>query len=211
MSCGIGCRCGLDPELLWLWRRPAATAPIQPLAWEPPYVSGAAVKRQIKKRCSLQLHSCEGLNGAGGSASKTVLSRGAGRWHEASVAPLLDLSTCLSIIVTRWLDSSRGRDPRDKVKATVSLLTSPPKSHPVSLKILLFTQVSPIPYARDDTGVRNPGGDNHRSPCRPATTDTIQSYVLPHYKLIAPLLSFAFFCLFYILPQSGEFPCGTMS
>jgi len=29
-------------SLLWLWRRPVATAPIQPLAWEPPYASGAA-------------------------------------------------------------------------------------------------------------------------------------------------------------------------
>ena len=28
--------------LLWLWRRPVATAPIQPLAWEPPYAAGAA-------------------------------------------------------------------------------------------------------------------------------------------------------------------------
>jgi len=28
--------------LLWLWRRLAATAPIQPLAWEPPYAAGAA-------------------------------------------------------------------------------------------------------------------------------------------------------------------------
>ena len=28
--------------LLWLWRRPVATAPIQPLAWEPPYARGAA-------------------------------------------------------------------------------------------------------------------------------------------------------------------------
>ena len=35
--CGVGQRCGLDPELLWLWRRPAATALIRPLAWEPPY------------------------------------------------------------------------------------------------------------------------------------------------------------------------------
>ena len=26
-----------DPALLWLWCRPAAIAPIQPLAWEPPY------------------------------------------------------------------------------------------------------------------------------------------------------------------------------
>ena len=32
--------------LLWLWCRPAAVAPIQPLAWEPPYASGMALKRQ---------------------------------------------------------------------------------------------------------------------------------------------------------------------
>ena len=24
--CGVGCRRGLDPALLWLWRRPVATA-----------------------------------------------------------------------------------------------------------------------------------------------------------------------------------------
>ena len=42
MSCGVGCRRGSDPTLLWLWRRPVATAPIQPLAWEPPYAEGAA-------------------------------------------------------------------------------------------------------------------------------------------------------------------------
>ena len=29
-----------DPSLLWLWCRLAATAPIQPLAWEPPYAEG---------------------------------------------------------------------------------------------------------------------------------------------------------------------------
>ena len=54
MSCGVGHRCGLDPALLWLWRRPVATAPIGPLAWEPPYAAGAAqeiAKRQkIKKK-----------------------------------------------------------------------------------------------------------------------------------------------------------------
>ena len=35
--------------MLWLWHRLAATAPIRPLAWEPPYAVGAAlekVKRQ---------------------------------------------------------------------------------------------------------------------------------------------------------------------
>ena len=38
--------CGLDPALLWLWRRLAAVALIQPLAWELPYALGAALKRK---------------------------------------------------------------------------------------------------------------------------------------------------------------------
>ena len=57
MSCGVGHRHssdqGSDPELLWLWHRPVATAPIRPLAWEPPYATGAALekaKRQKKKK-----------------------------------------------------------------------------------------------------------------------------------------------------------------
>ena len=36
--------------LLCLWRRPAAVAPIQPLAWESPYAVGAALKSQKKKK-----------------------------------------------------------------------------------------------------------------------------------------------------------------
>ena len=49
VSCGVGCRHGLDPVLLWLWHRPVAAAPIRPLAWEPPYAMGVALKRQINK------------------------------------------------------------------------------------------------------------------------------------------------------------------
>ena len=51
MSCGVGCRRGSDPALLWLWRRPVATAPIQPLAWEPPCAARAAqeMAKKIKK------------------------------------------------------------------------------------------------------------------------------------------------------------------
>ena len=33
MSCGVGHRHGSDLVLLWLWRRPAATALIRPLAY----------------------------------------------------------------------------------------------------------------------------------------------------------------------------------
>ena len=56
MSYGVGHRCGSDLALLWLWRRLAATAPIRPLAREPPYAAGAALekaKRQIKLKGEL--------------------------------------------------------------------------------------------------------------------------------------------------------------
>ena len=46
MSCGVGRRHGSELALLWLWCRPTDTAPIQPLAWEPPYAVGVALKRQ---------------------------------------------------------------------------------------------------------------------------------------------------------------------
>ena len=39
-----------DPALLGLWHRPAAAAPIQPLAWELLYALGAALRRQKKKK-----------------------------------------------------------------------------------------------------------------------------------------------------------------
>ena len=42
VSCGVGCRHGSDPALLWLWLRLVATAPIRPLAWEPPCAAGVA-------------------------------------------------------------------------------------------------------------------------------------------------------------------------
>ena len=50
MSCGIGCRWGSDLALLRLWRRPAATAAIRLSDWEPPYASGAALKKAKKTK-----------------------------------------------------------------------------------------------------------------------------------------------------------------
>ena len=46
MNCGVGCRHVLDPQLLWLWCKLAAVAPIRPLAWEPQYAEGAAQKKE---------------------------------------------------------------------------------------------------------------------------------------------------------------------
>ena len=45
MSCGVSDRHGSDPTLLWLWRRPAAAAPIRPQVWEPPYATGVALEK----------------------------------------------------------------------------------------------------------------------------------------------------------------------
>ena len=61
MSCGVGRRSGSDPTLLWLWCGPAAAAPIRPLAWEPPYALGTALKKKKKKKVPLssQLLECE--------------------------------------------------------------------------------------------------------------------------------------------------------
>ena len=49
------CRCGSDPALLWLWHRPAAAAPIQPLAWKLPYTAGVAIKINKTKQRKLFL------------------------------------------------------------------------------------------------------------------------------------------------------------
>ena len=46
MSCGVGRRQGSD--LVLLWHRPAATALIEPLAWEPPYAMGGALEKGKK-------------------------------------------------------------------------------------------------------------------------------------------------------------------
>ena len=51
MSCGAGHRRGSDHELLWLWHRLVATAPIGPVPWEPPYAEGMALERQKIYTC----------------------------------------------------------------------------------------------------------------------------------------------------------------
>ena len=52
MSCGVGHRRSLDPALLW--RKPAAAALIQPLAWELPYAAHVALKSKNEKEKKTQ-------------------------------------------------------------------------------------------------------------------------------------------------------------
>ena len=51
MGCGVGSRRSLD--LVLLWCRPVATAPNGPLAWEPPYTKGVALKITKDKKKKL--------------------------------------------------------------------------------------------------------------------------------------------------------------
>ena len=55
----MGPRCDSDLVLLWLWHRPAAAAPIRPLAWELPHAAGAALKKQ--KQTNERIELLEGI------------------------------------------------------------------------------------------------------------------------------------------------------
>ena len=59
MSCGAGRRRSSDLALLWLWRRLAAKALIQSLAWERPCATGGALK--IKNKQTKTKHKLSGL------------------------------------------------------------------------------------------------------------------------------------------------------
>ena len=58
MSYGVGRKYGSDPMLLWLRCRPAAVAPIQPPAWEPPYNTPVARVWKKKKNLLKQFSNC---------------------------------------------------------------------------------------------------------------------------------------------------------
>ena len=54
--------------MLWLWCRPAATALIRPLAWEPPYAVSADLKkdkrkptlpREVERECEVEKLACD--------------------------------------------------------------------------------------------------------------------------------------------------------
>ena len=89
MSSGVGHRRGLDPVLLWLWHRPAATAPIRPLAWEHTYSAGAALKRH-KKWLVGDFHVCLQVKfpaNASGSEKAVGFSDFIRRVHKGAVWP----------------------------------------------------------------------------------------------------------------------------
>ena len=61
MNCGVGHSCRSDLALLWLWCTPAATTPVQPLAWEPPYAADVTLERQNKNKSQKTRNPVPGL------------------------------------------------------------------------------------------------------------------------------------------------------
>ena len=133
----VGHRCVLDLMLPWLWLKPAAIDPIQPLGWEPPYAVGAALKdknkikrffsvienhRQKSKLNFLPSHQFSGLYGQ--MMDETIefdgqdVARAESRWLE-------NMATCMFI-----LQSSR----EVQNKGCLDIMSLPPSQ--ISLNIL---------------------------------------------------------------------------
>ena len=68
------CR-GLWCRLLWLWHWLAAIALTGPLAWELPYASGTAIKRQKKKNNKMAIRLSFPLDNAGYPSSAKILAK----------------------------------------------------------------------------------------------------------------------------------------
>ena len=49
MSCGVGCRCSLDPVAVAVALASSCSSDSTP-AWEPPYVAGVTLKRQKRPK-----------------------------------------------------------------------------------------------------------------------------------------------------------------
>ena len=100
MSCGVGRRRGSDLALLWLWPRPAAVAPIRPLAWELPRAAGAAPKKQKKLILKKSSH-CAVMNPASFPDCPLCGRRGAG--HCRAVDDKSQLLGSALRLLGKWL------------------------------------------------------------------------------------------------------------
>ena len=78
VSCGVGLRCRSDLALLWLWRRPVATAPIRSLAWDPSHASDAAQEKTERHTHTQKINAGEDVASVGNPP--TLVGRN-GNWY----------------------------------------------------------------------------------------------------------------------------------
>ena len=102
MSCGVGRRHGSDLALLWLWGRPVATAPIRHLAWEPPYIAGAALKKDKRQKTKKKKKKKDSLSSSGAWAVFGLIplprstSTLRGNWAQMEVNVVMGRDCCVA-------------------------------------------------------------------------------------------------------------------
>ena len=84
MNCGVGHRHDSDPVFPWLWCKPAATAPILPLAWELPYVTGAAKKKKKERKKRKEKKKKRSQRGNGGIQTLAISLFSPSTWRQGS-------------------------------------------------------------------------------------------------------------------------------
>ena len=102
MSYGVDRRRCLDLALLWLWLRLVATAHIRPLAWEPPYAAGMALKRQINKSYVWLHHYSSSLGNSVyfpfyDMTKPTESDRSSPNTHDGSSLPISPFHPCTAV------------------------------------------------------------------------------------------------------------------
>ena len=93
--------------LLWLWHTPAAAALIRPLAWEPPYVAGMALKKQNKQTERYYFHSTHKETDA--YQIGNVYYHMANKWQMQDLNPLLFASKLMPLFLVSATQKCDGR------------------------------------------------------------------------------------------------------
>ena len=121
LSCVVGCRHDPDPMSLWLSCRPAAEAPIQPLANLGTFICcgcGPERTKNTKTKKPPRHHRLDGLN------NRNLLSHSSGGWKSkirvsVGLATSLSLSLFLAAPLGTWKFPGQGLNPchnSDKAK-----------------------------------------------------------------------------------------------
>ena len=144
VSCGVGHTHGLDPVLLWLWLWLwlATTAPIWPLAWEPPCASGSGIANEQTNKPQTNIRSsCVCLGPYRGVTSHSDWSPKPFLWprrHCRMVPPVPTLNSLPTILLTH------KRQPHWAPCSSNMLSTDDPRPFPLpgTLELNSFISIS---------------------------------------------------------------------
>ena len=116
---GSGTQCCCE-----LWHSSAAAAPIQPLAWEPPYAKGAALEKAKRPKKKKKIHYCLPLLVEVNNQSLTQASSPTRPWKISF--PLTIILSNISTIAINLSDLNIHINEYSNTLASQCLASSPP-------------------------------------------------------------------------------------